>query len=141
MPEKTKEEFTADGWFKTGDVGLIDKRGYVTIVGRSKDLIISGGYNVYPAEIEGYINEMPGVAESAVVGVPHPDFGEVGVAVLTLKPGAALQPEAVIAGLKARLANYKIPKRCFVVADLPRNTMGKVQKNLLRDQHKGLFAA
>ncbi len=141
MPEKTREEFTADGWFKTGDVGQIDKRGYVTIVGRSKDLIISGGYNVYPAEIEGYINEMPGVAESAVVGVPHPDFGEVGVAVLTLKPGAALQPEAVIAGLKARLANFKIPKRCFVVGDLPRNTMGKVQKNLLRDQHKGLFAA
>ena len=141
MPEKTREEFTADGWFKTGDVGLIDKRGYVTIVGRSKDLIISGGYNVYPAEIEGYINEMPGVSESAVVGVPHPDFGEVGVAVLTLKPGATLQPEAVIAGLKARLANFKIPKRCFVVADLPRNTMGKVQKNLLRDQHKGLFAA
>ena len=141
MPEKTREEFTADGWFKTGDVGLVDKRGYVTIVGRSKDLIISGGYNVYPAEIEGYINEMPGVAESAVVGVPHPDFGEVGVAVLTLKPGAALQPEAVIAGLKARLANFKIPKRCFVVADLPRNTMGKVQKNLLRDQHKGLFPA
>jgi malonyl-CoA/methylmalonyl-CoA synthetase len=141
MPEKTREEFTADGWFKTGDVGQIDKRGYVTIVGRSKDLIISGGYNVYPAEIEGYINEMPGVAESAVVGVPHPDFGEVGVAVLTLKPGAALQPEAVIAGLKARLANFKIPKRCFVVDDLPRNTMGKVQKNLLRDQHKGLFAA
>jgi malonyl-CoA/methylmalonyl-CoA synthetase len=141
MPEKTREEFTADGWFKTGDVGLIDKRGYVTIVGRSKDLIISGGYNVYPAEIEGYINEMPGVAESAVVGVPHPDFGEVGVAVVTLKPGAALQPEAVIAGLKARLANFKIPKRCFVVGDLPRNTMGKVQKNLLRDQHKGLFAA
>jgi malonyl-CoA/methylmalonyl-CoA synthetase len=140
MPEKTREEFTADGWFKTGDVGQIDKRGYVTIVGRSKDLIISGGYNVYPAEIEGYINEMPGVAESAVVGVPHPDFGEVGVAVLTLKPGAALQPEAVIAGLKARLANFKIPKRCFVVGDLPRNTMGKVQKNLLRDQHKGLFA-
>jgi malonyl-CoA/methylmalonyl-CoA synthetase len=140
MPEKTREEFTADGWFKTGDVGLIDKRGYVTIVGRSKDLIISGGYNVYPAEIEGYINEMPGVAESAVVGVPHPDFGEVGVAVLTLKSGAALQPEAVIAGLKARLANFKIPKRCFVVGDLPRNTMGKVQKNLLRDQHKGLFA-
>ena len=141
MPEKTREEFTADGWFKTGDVGQIDQRGYVTIVGRSKDLIISGGYNVYPAEIEGYINEMPGVAESAVVGVPHPDFGEVGVAVVTLKPGAALQPEAVIASLKARLANFKIPKRCFVVGDLPRNTMGKVQKNLLRDQHKGLFAA
>ncbi|MEI7786095.1 MAG: malonyl-CoA synthase, partial [Betaproteobacteria bacterium] len=114
---------------------------YVTIVGRSKDLIISGGYNVYPAEIEGYINEMPGVAESAVVGVPHPDFGEVGVAVLTLKSGSSLEPEAVIASLKARLANFKIPKRCYVVSELPRNTMGKVQKNLLRDQHKGLFAA
>jgi malonyl-CoA/methylmalonyl-CoA synthetase len=141
MPEKTREEFTSDGWFKTGDVGQIDKQGYVTIVGRSKDLIISGGYNVYPAEIEGYINDMPGVAESAVVGVPHPDFGEVGVAVLTLKSGAALEPEAVIASLKAKLANFKIPKRCYVVSELPRNTMGKVQKNLLRDQHKGLFAS
>jgi acyl-CoA synthetase (AMP-forming)/AMP-acid ligase II len=89
MPEKTAEEFTADGYFKTGDVGKVDERGYVTIVGRSKDLIISGGYNVYPAEIEGYINEMPGVAESALVGVPHPDFGEVGVAVVIAKPGAA----------------------------------------------------
>ncbi len=139
MPEKTAEEFTADGYFKTGDVGKVDARGYVTIVGRSKDLIISGGYNVYPAEIEGYINEMPGVAESAVVGVPHPDFGEVGVAVVTLKSGAQLLPDAVIANLKSRLANFKIPKRCFVVDELPRNTMGKVQKNLLRDQHKGLF--
>ena len=141
MPEKTREEFTSDGWFKTGDVGQIDKRGYVTIVGRSKDLIISGGYNVYPAEIEGYINDMPGVAESAVVGVPHPDFGEVGVAVLTLKSGAALDSDAVIASLKAKLANFKIPKRCYVVSELPRNTMGKVQKNLLRDQHKGLFVS
>ena len=140
MPEKTAEEFTADGFFKTGDVGKVDARGYVTIVGRSKDLIISGGYNVYPAEIEGYINEMPGVAESAVVGVPHPDFGEVGVAVVIAKPGARLQPEAIIAELKAKLANFKIPKKCFVVPELPRNTMGKVQKNLLREQHKGLFA-
>ena len=139
MPEKTAEEFTADGWFKTGDVGKVDERGYVTIVGRSKDLIISGGYNVYPAEIEGYINELPGVAESAVVGVPHPDFGEVGVAVVIARPGAMVQPEAVIADLKARLANFKIPKRCFVVAELPRNTMGKVQKNLLREQYKALF--
>jgi malonyl-CoA/methylmalonyl-CoA synthetase len=139
MPEKTAEEFTADGYFKTGDVGKIDARGYVTIVGRSKDLIISGGYNVYPAEIEGYINEMPGVAESAVVGVPHPDFGEVGVAVVVRKPGEALDPEQVIAALKSRLANFKIPKRCFVVDDLPRNTMGKVQKNLLREQHKHIF--
>ncbi len=140
MPEKTAEEFTADGYFKTGDVGKIDERGYVTIVGRSKDLIISGGYNVYPAEIEGYINEMAGVAESAVVGVPHPDFGEVGVAVVIAKAGAAVQPEPIIADLKAKLANFKIPKKCFVVSELPRNTMGKVQKNLLREQYKGLFA-
>ncbi|HZY18034.1 MAG TPA: malonyl-CoA synthase [Ramlibacter sp.] len=140
MPEKTAEEFTADGWFKTGDVGRIDERGYVSIVGRSKDLIISGGYNVYPAEIEGFINEMPGVAESALVGVPHPDFGEVGVAVVIAKPGSTLEPEAIVAALKARLANFKIPKRCFVVDELPRNTMGKVQKNLLRDRYKDLFA-
>jgi malonyl-CoA/methylmalonyl-CoA synthetase len=139
MPEKTKEEFTADGWFKTGDVGKIDERGYVHIVGRSKDLIISGGYNVYPAEIEGYINELPGVAESALVGVPHPDFGEVGVAVVIPRPGASVDGDAVIAQLKSRLANFKIPKRCFVVSELPRNTMGKVQKNLLREQHKALF--
>jgi malonyl-CoA/methylmalonyl-CoA synthetase len=139
MPEKTAEEFTADGFFKTGDVGKIDARGYITIVGRSKDLIISGGYNVYPAEIEGFINEMPGIAESAVIGVPHPDFGEVGVAVVIAKPGARLDADQIIASLKARLANFKIPKRCFVVDELPRNTMGKVQKNLLRDQHKTLF--
>ena len=141
MPEKTAEEFTSDGFFKTGDVGKVDERGYVTIVGRSKDLIISGGYNVYPAEIEGYINDMPGVAESAVVGVSHPDFGEVGVAVVILKTGSALQAEAVLGELKAKLANFKIPKKCFVVPELPRNTMGKVQKNLLREQYKGLFTA
>ncbi|MBA4211551.1 MAG: malonyl-CoA synthase [Polaromonas sp.] len=140
MPEKTAEEFTADGFFKTGDVGRIDERGYVNIVGRSKDLIISGGYNVYPAEIEGYINELPGVVESAVIGVPHPDFGEVGVALLIAKPGAQVDAAQVLASLKSRLANFKIPKRCFVVAELPRNTMGKVQKNLLREEHKGLFA-
>lgn len=140
MPEKTKEEFTADGYFKTGDVGKVDGLGYVTIVGRSKDLIISGGYNVYPAEIEGYINEMSGVAESAIVGVPHADFGEVGVAIVTARAGAALDGEAIIAELKAKLANFKIPKRCFVVPELPRNAMGKVQKALLREQHKGLFA-
>ncbi|MES2189907.1 MAG: malonyl-CoA synthase [Pseudomonadota bacterium] len=140
MPEKTREEFTADGYFKTGDVGKIDERGYITIVGRSKDLIISGGYNVYPAEIEGYINEMTGVAESALVGVPHPDFGEVGVAVVIAKPGASLDPARITADLKSRLANFKIPKQCFVVDELPRNTMGKVQKNLLREQHKNLFA-
>ncbi len=141
MPEKTAEEFTADGFFKTGDVGQQDARGYVTIVGRSKDLIISGGYNVYPAEIEGFLNELPGVAESAVVGVPHPDFGEVGVAVVIARPGTRPDPDALLAELKARLANFKIPKRCFVEAELPRNTMGKVQKNLLRERYTHLFSA
>jgi malonyl-CoA/methylmalonyl-CoA synthetase len=140
MPEKTAEEFTTDGYFKTGDVGKIDERGYVHIVGRSKDLIISGGYNVYPAEIEGYINDLPGVAESALIGVPHPDFGEVGIALVIAKPGVAVQAEAVLAALKSQLANFKIPKRCEIVAQLPRNTMGKVQKNLLREQYKNLFA-
>ena len=127
-------------WFKTGDVGLIDARGYVTIVGRSKDLIISGGYNVYPAEIEGTLNDIAGVAESAVIGVPHPDFGEGVVAVLVPKPGAQLDAAAIVADLKSRIANFKVPKHLFVVDDLPRNAMGKVQKNLLREQHKGLFA-
>ena len=139
MPEKTAEEFTADGWFRTGDVGRLDARGYLTIVGRSKDLIITGGYNVYPAEIEGYLNDMPGVAESAVIGVPHPDFGEGVVAVIVPKPGVTLDAEGLVAALKAQIANYKVPKRAFVVADLPRNAMGKVQKNLLREQHRGLF--
>ncbi len=139
MPEKTKEEFTADGFFKTGDVGKIDADGYITIVGRSKDLIISGGYNVYPAEIEGYINDLPGVLESALVGVPHADFGEVGVAVVIAKPGMTLAPEQIVAALKSKLANFKIPKKCVVAQELPRNTMGKVQKNLLRDQYKSLF--
>ncbi len=140
MPEKTKEEFTADGWFKTGDVGRFDARGYLTIVGRSKDLIISGGYNVYPAEVEGYINEMPGVAESAVIGVPHPDFGEAVVAVVVPKPGAKLEEGAIVSALKGSIANFKVPKRVFVSPDLPRNTMGKVQKNLLRQEHQGLFS-
>ena len=135
MPEKSAEEFTRDGYFKTGDVGRIDALGYVTIVGRSKDLIISGGYNVYPAEIEGYINELPGVAESAVVGVPHGDFGEVGVAVVVAQPGSAIDPGRIIASLKSMLANFKVPKHCVIVDALPRNAMGKVQKNVLRAQY------
>jgi malonyl-CoA/methylmalonyl-CoA synthetase len=139
MPEKTREEFTTDGWFKTGDVGKVDADGYVTIVGRSKDLIITGGYNVYPAEVEGYLNEMPGVAESAVIGVPHPDFGEGVVAIVVPRPGALPQPAALIGELKGKIANFKVPKQLFVTDALPRNTMGKVQKNLLREQHKGLF--
>jgi malonyl-CoA/methylmalonyl-CoA synthetase len=140
MPEKTADEFTTDLWFKTGDVGKVDAQGVVTIVGRSKDLIISGGYNVYPAEIEGFINDMPGVLESAVVGVPHPDFGEAVVAVVVAKPGAELSGGDIAASLKAQIANFKVPKLVEVVPELPRNTMGKVQKNLLRDKHQALFA-
>jgi malonyl-CoA/methylmalonyl-CoA synthetase len=140
MPEKTAAEFTADGWFMTGDVGHLSADGYVTIVGRSKDLIISGGYNVYPAEIESVINDMPGVAESAVVGVPHADFGEAVVAIVVAKPGSTLDAAAMTARLKAQIANFKVPKRLFIVSELPRNTMGKVQKNLLRDAHRALFA-
>jgi malonyl-CoA/methylmalonyl-CoA synthetase len=135
MPEKTAQEFTSDGFFKTGDVGTIDAKGTICIVGRSKDLIISGGYNVYPAEVEGFINALPGVAESAVVGVPDADFGEVGVAVVVAKPGFTVDPQQVIAQIKSQLANFKVPKRCFVVDDLPRNAMGKVQKNSLRNQY------
>ena len=141
MPEKTADEFTTDLWFKTGDVGTIDADGYVTIVGRSKDLVISGGYNVYPAEIEGFINEMPGVAESAVIGVPHADFGEAVVAVVVAKAGASLDADALIAALKSKIANFKVPKQLFVVDELPRNAMGKVQKNMLRERHAALFDA
>ncbi|MGB7422185.1 MAG: malonyl-CoA synthase [Comamonas sp.] len=139
MPEKTAQEFAEGGWFKTGDVGQQDARGYVTIVGRGKDLIISGGFNVYPAEVESWINEMPGVAESAVVGVPHADFGEVGVAIVVPRAGAKPDPEAIIARLRDTLAHFKVPRRCFVASELPRNSMGKVQKNLLREQYRELF--
>ena len=139
MPEKTAEEFTPDGWFKTGDLGQLDASGVLSIVGRSKDLIISGGYNVYPAEIEGYLNELPGVAESAAIGVPHADFGEAVVAVVVAQPGAAPAPAALIAALKAKIANFKVPKQVIVVGELPRNAMGKVQKNLLRERHRTLF--
>ena len=141
MPEKTREEFAEGGWFRTGDVGKVDERGYLTIVGRSKDLIISGGFNVYPAEVEAALNDLPGVAESAVVGVPHADFGEAVVAVVVAQPGVALDGDALVADLKARMANFKVPKALFVAGELPRNAMGKVQKNLLREQHAQLFAA
>jgi malonyl-CoA/methylmalonyl-CoA synthetase len=114
-------------------MGTLDEKGYVRIVGRSKDLIISGGLNVYPAEIEDALNNLPGVAESAVVGVPHPDFGEVGFAFVLSKPGAQLEPEQLLAALKSQLANFKLPKHCQVLNELPRNAMGKVQKNVLRD--------
>jgi malonyl-CoA/methylmalonyl-CoA synthetase len=118
----------------------VDSDGFVTIVGRSKDLIISGGYNVYPAEIEGFINDMPGVAESAVVGVPHPDFGEAVVAVVVAKPGSTVDAARITAALKGQIANFKVPKLVDLVPELPRNAMGKVQKTLLRDKHKSLFA-
>ena len=137
MPEKTEEEFTADGYFKTGDVGKFDARGYLSIVGRSKDMIISGGYNVYPKEIESVIDEIDSVVESAVIGVPHADFGEVVTAVVVMKPDAAVSEADVIAFLKARIAKFKVPKRVHFVPDLPRNAMGKVQKNLLREQFAG----
>ncbi|WP_280152888.1 malonyl-CoA synthase [Piscinibacter sp. XHJ-5] len=142
MPEKTKEEFTDDGWFKTGDVGRYDEQDYVVIVGRSKDLIITGGYNVYPAEVEGYLNEMDGVAESAVFGVLHPDFGEGVVAVVVPPPGTAKpDPQSLMGALKAKIAAFKVPKQLFVVDELPRNAMGKVQKKLLRDHYRDLFGA
>ncbi len=134
MPEKTAEEFTADGYFHTGDVGRVDSDGYLSIVGRSKDLIISGGYNVYPKEIESVIDEMPGVLESAVIGVAHPDFGEAVTAVVVPREGAALSETTIIDALKQKIANFKVPKRVHVVDELPRNTMGKVQKNLLRER-------
>ncbi len=140
MPEKTTEEFTADGWFKTGDVGQLDVHGRLTLIGRSKDLIISGGYNVYPAEVEGYLDELPGIDESAVIGVPHPDFGEAVIAVVVPRVGAIIDPEACIAALKQRIAGFKVPKQVMVAAQLPRNAMGKVQKALLREQHRAVFA-
>jgi malonyl-CoA/methylmalonyl-CoA synthetase len=134
MPEKTAEEFTDDGWFKTGDVGRFDANGYLSIVGRSKDLIISGGYNVYPKEIESVIDEIDGVIESAVVGVPHADFGEAVIAIIVPKPDANLSEQSVIATLKSKIANFKVPKHVHFVPELPRNTMGKVQKNVLREK-------
>ena len=134
MPDKTAQEFTTDGFFITGDMGTRDANGYVRIVGRSKDLIISGGLNVYPVEIEEALNQLPGVLESAVVGVPHPDFGEVGCAFVLAQPGTVLEPSALLLALKGQLANFKVPKQCFVLPELPRNAMGKVQKNLLREQ-------
>ncbi len=140
MPEKTKSEFRPDGFFITGDLGKIDTKGYVHILGRGKDLVISGGFNVYPKEIESEIDAMPGVVESAVIGVPHADFGEGVTAVLVRQPGANIDEATVLKGLDGRLAKFKMPKRVFVVDELPRNTMGKVQKNILRDTYKDIYA-
>jgi malonyl-CoA/methylmalonyl-CoA synthetase len=140
MPDKTKSEFRDDGFFITGDLGKIDDKGYVHILGRGKDLVISGGFNVYPKEIESEIDAMPGVVESAVIGVPHADFGEGVTAVLVRHPGADVSEASVLKALDGRLAKFKMPKRVFVVDELPRNTMGKVQKNVLRDTYKDLYA-
>ncbi len=140
-PEKTRAEFRADGFFITGDLGKIDARGYVHIVGRGKDLVISGGFNVYPKEVETEIDAIPGVTESAVIGLAHPDFGEGVTAVGVREPGAGLTEAEVLATLSKTLAKFKQPKRVLFVDDLPRNAMGKVQKNVLRDAYKGIYGA
>ncbi len=139
MPEKTKAELREDGFFITGDIGVIDPDGYVQIVGRAKDLIISGGYNIYPKEVELVLDDQPGVLESAVIGVPHPDFGEGVVGVLVAEPGATPDLDAIRASVGEKLAKFKQPKVLEVVTELPRNTMGKVQKNMLRDQFAEAF--
>lgn len=141
MPDKTAEAFRADGFFISGDMGLIDEAGYVRIVGRDKDLVITGGLNVYPAEVEAAIEALPGVAECAVIGLPHPDFGEGVTAVVVLRPGARLDEPAIGSSLADKLAPFKRPKRVFFTDALPRNAMGKVQKNALRDAYAEAFAA
>ena len=141
LPEKTREEFRDDGFFITGDLGTLGDDGYLTLVGRQKDLIITGGFNVYPKEVELLLDEMPGVLESAVVGVPHPDFGEAVLAVLVPQPGAEIDLDAIDAVLREQLARYKQPKALEVLPELPRNTMGKVQKNLLRERFAHRFTA
>jgi malonyl-CoA/methylmalonyl-CoA synthetase len=139
MPEKTKAEFRPDGYFITGDLGKIDRKGYVHIVGRGKDLVITGGYNVYPKEVEAEIDAMDGVMESAVFGVPHPDFGEGVTAAVVLKPGARVDAKTIQAALETKLAKFKQPKHVVFVPELPRNTMGKVQKNNLQATYKTLY--
>jgi malonyl-CoA/methylmalonyl-CoA synthetase len=140
MPEKTAAELRKDGFFISGDLGMIDGRGYLHIVGRGKDLVITGGYNVYPKEVETELDSLAGVLESAVIGIPHPDFGEGVTAVVVRRPGADTDERTLLKALEGRLAKYKQPKRILFADDLPRNTMGKVQKNLLRDAHKDLYA-
>ena len=138
MPEKTAAEFKADGFFITGDLGKVDSRGYVHIVGRGKDLIITGGFNVYPKEVETEIDALPGVVESAVIGLPHADFGE-GVTAVVVPGEGAPDEAAILAHLEGRLAKFKCPKRVLFAPELPRNAMGKVQKNVLRETHAGLY--
>ena len=140
MPEKTAEELKPDGFFVTGDLGRFDADGYLHIVGRGKDLVITGGYNVYPKEVEEAIDALPGVLESAVIGVPHPDLGEVPFAVVVPEAGAVLGVETLAAALRDRLARFKQPRGWAVVDALPRNPMGKVQKAALRERFGGTFA-
>ncbi len=140
MPEKTAEDFTSDGYFNTGDKGTIDSDGYVSIVGRAKDVVITGGLNVYPKEVELFIDDLPGVKESAVIGVPHADFGEAVVAAVVLVEGSQLDESDIINAAKENLANFKVPKRVFFIDELPRNSMAKVQKIVLREQFKELCA-
>ena len=139
MPEKTKAEFRDDGFFITGDLGKIDAHGYVHILGRGKDLVISGGFNVYPKEIESEIDAMPGVIESAVIGVPHADFGEGVTAVVVCDKSANVDETSVLKALDGRIAKFKMPKRVIVVEELPRNAMGKVQKNILRNTYSDIY--
>lgn len=139
LPEKTAEELRPDGFFITGDLGVIDERGYVSIVGRAKDLIICGGFNVYPAEVEALLDAVPGVAESAVIGVPHPDMGEAVVAVVQRRD-ADLDEATMLAALEGKLARFKQPRRIMFVPELPRNAMGKIQKKQLREDYGHLFA-
>jgi malonyl-CoA/methylmalonyl-CoA synthetase len=139
MPEKTAEEFRDDGFFITGDVGVIGEDGYISIVGRAKDLVISGGLNVYPKEVESLIDRLPGVVESAVVGLPHPDFGEAVAAVVVRHPDVAITEVDIITAARAELAAFKVPKRVHFVEALPRNSMGKVQKNVLRADYGDTF--
>ena len=141
MPEKTASEFRPDGYFITGDLGKLDSQGYLHIVGRGKDLIITGGFNVYPKEIETEIDAIPGVSESAVIGVPHADFGEGVTAAVVRAPGSAVDEHAILDALSGRLAKFKQPKHVIFVDTLPRNTMGKVQKNLLRERFVDLYSA
>jgi malonyl-CoA/methylmalonyl-CoA synthetase len=139
QPDKTAAEFRGDGFFITGDLGMLDEQSYVHIVGRGKDLIITGGLNVYPREVENAIDEIPGVAESAVIGIAHPDFGEAVTALVVPRAGATVDETAVLAALQGRLAKFKLPKRVLIVPELPRNAMGKVEKAALRNAHAGLY--
>jgi malonyl-CoA/methylmalonyl-CoA synthetase len=139
-PEKTAQEFRSDGYFVTGDLGKFDSDGYLHIIGRAKDLIISGGLNVYPSEVEAALNALPGVVESAVIGLPHEDFGEAVAAIVVLADGASLDAAPIQNALSKRLAKFKLPKRVIFAAELPRNAMGKVQKNLLREKFEDLFS-